>query len=106
MRKSKGISRYTAEEIEAMRRRGLDRTDASKVDAMTNAELEARVQADDEGGFDWSAAKVGFPAPKQQLTVRLDKDVIDWFRSQGRGYQTRMNAVLRSFVDAHRNPPR
>jgi uncharacterized protein (DUF4415 family) len=40
--------------------------------------------------------------PKQQLTVRLDKDVIDWFRSQGSGYQTRRNAVLRSYVEAQR----
>ena len=58
--------------------------------------------ADDDGDFDWSNARVELPGPKQQLTVRLDKDVIDWFRSQGRGYQTRMNAVLRRFVEAQR----
>jgi uncharacterized protein (DUF4415 family) len=69
---------------------------------MTPAEVEAHAVADEEGDFDWANAKVGFPGPKQQLTVRLDKDVIDWFRSQGSGYQTRMNAVLRSFVEAQR----
>ncbi len=38
------------------------------------------------------------PGPKRQLTVRLDKDVIDWFRAQGRGYQTRIKAVLRKLL--------
>ena len=38
-------------------------------------------------------------ATKQQVTLRLDREVLDWFRAQGRGYQTRMNAVLRAFVE-------
>lgn len=40
---------------------------------------------------------------KKQLTVRFDQDVVDWFREQGPGYQTRMNAVLRSYVEAQRD---
>ncbi len=43
---------------------------------------------------------MGIPGPKQQLTVRFDADVVEWFKAQGAGYQTRMNAVLRSFVEA------
>ena len=35
---------------------------------------------------------------KKQLTVRLDPDIVDWFRAQGKGYQTHMNAVLRAYV--------
>jgi uncharacterized protein (DUF4415 family) len=43
------------------------------------------------------------PAPRKvQLTLRLDADVIDWFRAQGPGYQTRINALLRAYKDAHR----
>jgi uncharacterized protein (DUF4415 family) len=38
------------------------------------------------------------PATKRLLSLRLDTDVVDWFREQGPGYQTRINAVLRSFV--------
>lgn len=54
----------------------------------------------------WKEAKVRFPdEPKTPLTVRLDADVVKWFKAQGKGYQTRMNAVLRSFYEAHRNPP-
>jgi uncharacterized protein (DUF4415 family) len=41
-------------------------------------------------------------AGKLQLTLRLDAKVLDWFKAQGKGYQTRINAVLRSYVEAHR----
>lgn len=51
----------------------------------------------------WKNAKVRYPAEgKERLTVRFDQDMVDWFRSQGRGYQTKMNAVLRSFYEAHK----
>ena len=38
---------------------------------------------------------------KQQLTIRLDNDVLEWFRAQGRGYQTKINALLRAYMEAH-----
>jgi uncharacterized protein (DUF4415 family) len=38
--------------------------------------------------------------PKASISLRLDRDVLDWFKAQGPGYQTRMNAVLRAFRDA------
>ena len=51
----------------------------------------------------WKRARVVMPeAPKKQLTLRLDADLVTWFKDQGRGYQTRMNAVLRSYYEAHR----
>ncbi len=40
---------------------------------------------------------------KQQVTLRLDADILDWFRSQGSGYQTKINQLLRAYVDAHRS---
>ena len=39
--------------------------------------------------------------PKAQVTLRVDCDVLDWFRKRGRGYQTRINALLRAYMDAH-----
>ncbi len=42
------------------------------------------------------------PAGKQQVTIRLDSDVLAWFRAQGKGYQTRINALLRAYMEAHR----
>lgn len=41
--------------------------------------------------------------PKQQVALRLDADVLDWFRAQGHGYQTKINALLRAYVEAHRS---
>jgi uncharacterized protein (DUF4415 family) len=43
------------------------------------------------------------PVPrKRQLTLRLDQDVIAWFREQGRGYQTQINMLLRAYMEAHK----
>ena len=51
----------------------------------------------------WEQARVYVPeGPKVPLNLRLDADVVEWFRAQGTGYQTRINAVLRSFYEAHK----
>jgi uncharacterized protein (DUF4415 family) len=39
---------------------------------------------------------------KKQLTLRMDSDVIEWFKKQGRGYQTKINALLRAYMEEHR----
>ena len=49
---------------------------------------------------DWTNVKVDWPQSKQAISLRIDQDILDWFRDGGPGYQTRMNAVLRAFVDA------
>jgi uncharacterized protein (DUF4415 family) len=41
------------------------------------------------------------PTNKQQITIRLDADVLRWYRAQGEGYQTRINALLRAYMEAH-----
>ncbi len=50
----------------------------------------------------WKDAKVEYPENKKPVTMRIDRDVLEWFKSTGKGYQTRINAVLRSYVEAHR----
>ena len=40
--------------------------------------------------------------PKQQITLRIDDDVVNFFRNQGRGYQTKINQLLRAYMDAHK----
>ena len=100
MQKSDSISRYTAEELKEMRAAGFSQTDWAKVDALTEEELEASIDSEDEGEFDWSNVLTETPGPKQQLTVRFDADIIEWFKAQGAGYQTRMKSVLRSNVNA------
>ena len=48
----------------------------------------------------WKNAKVVFPKPKKAVTIRIDGDVLDWFRKGGKGYQSRINAVLRSYMES------
>lgn len=40
---------------------------------------------------------------KDQLTLRIDSDVLEWFRRQGQGYQTKINALLRAYMEAHKS---
>ncbi len=49
-------------------------------------------------------AAVAWPPAKQQLTIRLDADVLDWLKANGRGYQTRINHILRAAMES--KPPR
>ncbi len=99
MRKSENIVRYTAEELATME----SETDWTRVNAMTEEELEAAIASDpDEAGweYDWSLGFPGLPPipeRKQQITLRIDEDVLDWFKATGKGYQTRINAVLRRY---------
>ena len=46
----------------------------------------------------WNEAGVIVPPPKQAISLRVDQDVLAWFKEQGPGYQTKMNAVLRTYV--------
>ena len=114
MQKKGDLVRYTIEELQAMRRRGESRTDWAKVKAMTGEELEASILADPDDVLDEAAVMRGFKglppgvcidAPrKQDVHIRLDVDVVSWFRQQGPGYQARMNAVLREFMETRKNP--
>src|SRR5579863_3107488 len=83
-----------------------DLTDWDRVNAMTEEEID-RNAADDPDNppwteEDWARARVVFPQGKAPVTLRLDKDIIAWFKGHGRGYQTRINAVLRGFVEAQK----
>ena len=69
------------------------------------AALAARAESDIDfsdlpatQAHDWSGAVRGqFYRPlKQQLTVRIDADVVEWLKGQGKGYQSRLNTILRS----------
>jgi uncharacterized protein (DUF4415 family) len=108
MRKKSDTVRYTAKQIKARIARGNDRTNWDKIDAMTGAKLEASIRADVDdvrGEPDWTKAIVGIPAPKDHINIRIDHDVLQWFRSNGKGYQTLMNNVLRAFVQTRQQRP-
>lgn len=100
MRKKELIAHASAEEIGERLARGESKTDWKRVKAMPQAEVE-RLADDDEGALPegWEGAVVmGLPPRKKAVHIRLDADILDWFKSHGTGYQTRINAVLRSFV--------
>src|SRR4051794_4143215 len=98
------IRRYSAEELRAMVERGETETDDRALSAMTEEELEASIASDPDWKDiprDWYVNAVPVsPGNKKLLSLRLDPDVVEWFRAQGPGYQTRMNAVLRAYMNA------
>jgi uncharacterized protein (DUF4415 family) len=94
------ITRVTLDE--AMRAKG--ETDWARLDAMTDADI-AKAVADDPSlpplDIDWDKASLVVPATaKDVITLRLDHDVLKWLRSTGKGYQTRINQVLRAWYEA------
>ena len=81
-------------------------TDWARVEALTDEDIERAVAEDPDQSFwteeDWKHARVVWPQGKAPVTLRLDRDIIAWFKLRGRGYQTRINAVLRAFVEAQK----
>jgi uncharacterized protein (DUF4415 family) len=99
MRKSGNIVRYTAEELDALP----DLTDWDRVNAMTDEEIEANAASEEDADWDVAAVFAGtyqefLAHRKQQVTLRIDGDILDAFKADGPGYQTRINAVLRAFL--------
>lgn len=94
------IARFSADEIR--KRAASSESDWTRVDAMTDAEIETSMRADpdwaDAIDIDWSNSAAIYPLPKQAISIRLDQDVVDFFKDTGKGYQTRINAVLRHFM--------
>ena len=108
MRKNENIARFSADKIRRKIARGESKTDWKRVEATSQSEVE-RLADKDEGRLapDWeSTVMVGLPPTKQDIHIRLDGDILDWFRERGRGYQTRINAVLRAFVQMRRRVER
>lgn len=78
------------------------RTDWKKLTAKSDAEIDTSDVPELDTDF-FRHAQVRMPKAKQMVSLRLDSDVLDWFKSQGKGYQTRVNAVLRAYVEAHKH---
>lgn len=51
--------------------------------------------------IDWLTTELPKPRRKGHMTLRIDSDVLDWFRAQGKGYQSRINAILRRYFEQH-----
>jgi uncharacterized protein (DUF4415 family) len=79
-------------------------TDFKRLDAMTDADIDlSDIPEVTPEMFAKGVVRRGLkPITKQQLTLRLDSDVVEWFRGQGKGYQTKMNALLRAYMEEHK----
>jgi uncharacterized protein (DUF4415 family) len=80
-----------------------ERTDWNRLRSLSDRQIRRAVESDPEARPTdrefWKKARVVIPAAKQTITIRLDADLLEWLRKQ-KGYQTRINAVLRTFMDA------
>ena len=76
------------------------KSDLNRIDAMEDGDIDySQIPELDENFF--KKARVVVPPGKKQLTIRLDEDVLEWLKSQGKGYQSRINAILRAYYEAH-----
>ena len=84
----------------------VDKSDWKRVHAMSDKELQKNARSDKDSFIAdedfWRSAKLVMPSTtgKERVTLRLDKDILDSLKEEGPGYQSRINAVLRSFVNA------
>jgi uncharacterized protein (DUF4415 family) len=77
------------------------RTDWGRIDALKDEEIDTSdIPPLDETFF--AEAEIRMPQTKPSITIRLDPDVLEWFKDQGKGYQTRINTVLRRYVEAQK----
>lgn len=86
--------RHSLREIQTMRKRGEDKTNPHAP------------EAESLGKDFWKSARVVMPPGKTSVHLRLDSDVVEWFKGRGKGHLTRMNAVLRAYMDAQKHSER
>ena len=106
MENETNIKRFSADELLRLRASGQSKTDVQRVRAKTQAQLDEEIAQDDDWKgipTDWyKDANAVMPINKKMVSLRLDPDVLDWFKEQGQGYQTRINAVLRVYMNQAR----
>ena len=80
-------------------------TDWERVDALTDDEIDvSEIPEVSAEMFARAVVRRGLQpvSRKAQLTLRIDSDVLEWFKQQGQGYQTKINALLRAYKEAHK----
>ena len=77
------------------------RTNWARIDALKNKDLDFS-DIPEQGKAFFKRAILRLPEPKTAVTIRLDRQVLNWFKAKGPGYQTRINALLRAYMEAHK----
>jgi uncharacterized protein (DUF4415 family) len=79
------------------------KSDLARLDRMKDKDIDySDIPALDKSFF--TKPTVEWPPAKQQVTVRLDTEVLDWLKAYGKGYQTRMNRILRAVMESQPRP--
>jgi len=77
------------------------KSDLERIDKMREEDIDYSDIPELDDSF-FKNARVVVPPGKKQLTLSLDKDVLEWLKKQGPGYQTRINAILRAYYESHK----
>lgn len=77
------------------------RTNWAKIDALKDKAIDTS-DIPEQGKAFFRRAVLRLPEPKTAVTIRLDQQVLKWFKAKGPGYQTRINALLRAYMEAHK----
>lgn len=78
------------------------KTNWTRVDSLSDSDIDYSDIPELDKDFFKSATLV-LPEPKTTMTIRLDQQVLEWFKAKGPGYQTRINALLRAYMEAHKS---
>ena len=91
MKEKSTIVRHSLSQVRTMRERGEDKTspDAPEAESL--------------GAEFWKSARVVMPSGKTSVHLRLDSDIVEWFKANGKGHLTRMNSVLRAYVETQKH---
>jgi len=101
MTKKERIMRATDEELRSRRSQGAGGSDwrrAARRPVPDGTDPDDAIEPVD---MDWVTIELPLPRRKVHTSLRLDADMLEWFKAQGRGYQTRINAILRSYFERH-----
>jgi uncharacterized protein (DUF4415 family) len=91
--------KHTAAELRTMEKRGASKTNwkvAAKKPIPSGRDPDDAMEE-----IDWLTTELPTPRRKGHMTLRIDSDVLAWFRAQGKGYQSRINAILRRYYEQH-----
>jgi uncharacterized protein (DUF4415 family) len=72
-----------------------------RIDAMSDEDIDYSDTPELDDDF-FKNAEVVLSPGKKQIALRVDTDVLEWMKAQGKGYQSRINAILRAYYEAHR----
>lgn len=98
------LGNYTTPKMKPTAKSAKGKTDWAALSTLRDKDIITNEDSPATTSDDWTDAiahrGVSLPARKEQIALRVDADVLSWFRNQGSGWQTRMNAVLKSYRDA------